>query len=213
MLRDVQLFSSFSESELEALEAHSVTKSIRKITLFIDKGDESSSLYIIVSGKVKVYISDENGKEIILNTMGEGEYLGELALLADMPRTASVMTLEDSKFIVITKAAFRDCLSKHADMSLKLIQSLAYRVAALTENVSNLALGDVYTRVAATLQNQAKEIDGKQVIEQITQQQLADMVGATRQMVSLIFKDLKSGGYLTIENRRITINKKLPAHW
>ncbi len=213
MLEDVQLFSSFSESELEALETHSVTKSIRKNTLFIDKDDESSSLYIIVSGKVKVYISDENGKEIILNTMSEGEYLGELALLTDMPRTASVMTLEDSKFIVITKAAFRDVLNEHADMSLKLIQSLAHRVADLTENVSNLALGDVYVRVAAALQNQAKEIGGKQVIEQITQQQLADMVGATRQMVSLIFKDLKSGGYLTIENRRITINKKLPARW
>ena len=213
MLKDVQLFSGFSGSELEALEAHSVAKSIRKNTLFIDKGDESSSLYVIVSGKVKVFISDENGKEIILNTMGEGEYFGELALLADMPRTASVMTLEDSKFIVITKAAFSDCLKKHADMSLKLIQSLAYRVAALTENVSNLALGDVYTRVAAALQNQAKKIDGERVIERITQQQLADMVGATRQMVSLIFRDLKSGGYLTIENRRITINKKLPAHW
>ena len=213
MLRNVQLFSSFSDADLTALEAHSSVKNIRKNTIFIDKGDETTSLYVIVSGRVKVYVSDESGKEIVLNTMSEGEYLGELALMTDIPRTVSVMTLEDSKFIVITKKEFHTCLGKHADLSFQLIQSLAHRVAVLTENVSNLALGDVYVRVAVALKNQATEVDGKQVIHRITQQQIADMVGATRQMVSLIFKDLKSGGYLSIENRKITINKKLPAHW
>ena len=213
MLGNVPLFSGLSDEELKMIEAHSVLKSTRKNTVIIDRGDETSSLYIIVSGKVKVYISDEEGKEIILNVQGIGEHLGELAMLAGTSRTASVMTLEDSKFIVISKQAFRECLARNPGIAFNLIRTLAERVGALTEDVSKLALNDVYSRVAAKLQQQATEQDGMQVIEQLTQQQLADMVGATRQMVSLIFKDLKTGGYITIDKRRITINKKLPSNW
>ena len=213
MLGNVPLFSGLSDEELKTIEAHSVLKSTRKNTVIIDRGDETSSLYIIVSGKVKVYISDEEGKEIILNVQGIGEHLCELAMLEGTSRTASVMTLEDSKFIVISKQAFRECLARNPGIAFNLIRTLAERVGALTEDVSKLALNDVYSRVAAKLQQQATEQDGMQVIEQLTQQQLADMVGATRQMVSLIFKDLTTGGYIPIDKKRITINKKLPANW
>lgn len=213
MLRNVPLFSGLSAEELKTIETHSVSRSVRKNTVIIDKGDETSSIYVIESGKVKVYISDEEGKEIILNIQGKGEHLGELALLAGTNRTASVITLEDSKFIVISRQAFRECLNRHPEIAFNLIRTLAERVNALTDNVSSLALNDVYARVAAKLQEQATEQDGTLVIEQLTQQQLADMVGATRQMVSLILKDLRGGGYITIDKRRITINRKLPARW
>lgn len=213
MLDNVSLFQGLPKEELHTIELHAVPKSYRKNTVIIEKGDESASLYILVEGKVKVYVSDDQGKEIILNTQGRGEYLGELALLGDSPRTASVMTLEDSQFLVITKRAFLDCLSKNPNIALNLIKGLVRRVSALTESVSNLALKDVYGRLSDTLMEHAREEDGRLVTQRLTQQEIANRVGSSREMVSRIFKDLKAGGYISVESRRIIINKKLPSNW
>jgi CRP/FNR family cyclic AMP-dependent transcriptional regulator len=213
MLDNVSLFQGLPKEELHIIELHAVPKSYRKNTVIIEKGDESASLYILVEGKVKVYVSDDQGKEIILNTQGAGEYLGELALLGDSPRTASVMTLEDSRFLVITKRAFLDCLSKNPNIALNLIKGLVRRVSALTESVSNLALKDVYGRLSDTLMEHAREEDGRLVTQRLTQQEIANRVGSSREMVSRIFKDLKAGGYISVEGRRIIINKKFPSNW
>ncbi len=213
MLANVPLFQGLSEEELHTIELHAAPKAYRKNTVIIEQGDESNSLYVIVSGKVKVYVSDEQGKEIVLNTQGPGEHLGELALLGDSPRTASVVTLEDTRFLVITKRAFLECLSKNPTITLNLIKVLVQRVKALTENVSNLALRDVYGRLTKTLVDHATEQDGKLVTEPLTQQDIANLVGSSREMVSRIFKDLRAGGYITVEGKRIVINKKFPSHW
>lgn len=213
MLSNVPLFSGLSEEELQTIESHAVPRNYRKNTVIIEKGDESASLYVIVSGKVKVYVADDQGKEIVLNIQGPGAHLGELALLGDSRRTASVMTLEDAKFLVITKQAFLACLSKHPGIALNLIRALVGRVRALTNNVSSLALQDVYGRVASTLMQHATEQDGTLITNKLTQQDIANLVGSSREMVSRIFKDLKAGGYISVEGRRITITRKLPAHW
>ena len=213
MLGDVPLFSGLSAEDLSTIESHAVRKTYRKNTVLIEKGDETTSLYVIVSGKVKVYVADESGKEIVLNTQEAGEHFGELALLGDTRRTASVMTLEDCKFLVITKSAFLECLSRHPNIGLNLIRALVERVRALTDNVSNLALRDVYGRLTATLMEHAKEENGKLITDRLTQQDIASLVGSSREMVSRIFKDLREGGYISVEGKRIAINKKLPAHW
>jgi len=213
MLGNVPLFQGLCEEELHTIELHAVPKTYRKNTVIIEKGDESTSLYILVGGKVKVYVSDDQGKEIILNTQGPGEYLGELALLGESPRTASVMTLEDSRFLVITKRAFLECLSKNPNIALNLIKGLVRRVSALTESVSNLALRGVYGRLSNALMEHASEEDGRLVTQRLTQQDIANLVGSSREMVSRIFKDLKAGGYISVEGKRIIINKKLPANW
>jgi len=214
MLSNVPLFSGLSEEEQRTIESHAVSRNYRKNTVIIEKGDESASLYVIVSGKVKVYVADDQGKEIVLNIEGPGAHLGELALLGDSRRTASVMTLEDAKFLVITKQAFLACLSKHPGIALNLIRALVGRVRALTNNVSSLALQDVYGRVASTLmQHATEEEDGRLITDKLTQQDIANLVGSSREMVSRIFKDLKAGGYISVEGRRITISRKLPAHW
>ncbi len=213
MLGDVPLFSGLSAEDLRTIESHAVLKTYRKNTVLIERGDETTSLYVIVSGKVKVYVADESGKEIVLNTQEAGEHFGELALLGDTRRTASVMTLEDCKFLVITKSAFLECLSRHPNIGLNLIRALVERVRALTDNVSNLALRDVYGRLTATLMEHAKEEDGKLITDRLTQQDIASLVGSSREMVSRIFKDLREGGYISVEGKRIAINKKLPAHW
>ena len=213
MLGNIPLFSGLSDEDLHTIERHAVPKSYRKSTVLIEKGDETTSLYVIVSGKVKVFVADDTGKEIVLNTQEAGEHFGELALLGDTRRTASVMTVEDSKFLVITKKSFLQCLSSHPNIALNLIRALVERVRALTDNVSNLALRDVYGRLTAALMENAKEEAGKLITDRLTQQEIASLVGSSREMVSRIFKDLKAGGYISVEGKRITIHKKLPAHW
>jgi CRP/FNR family cyclic AMP-dependent transcriptional regulator len=135
-------------------------------------------------------------------------------VLDEGPRSASVMTMEPSKFLVISKVDFRQFLSAHPDFAMKLINRLMRRVRALTENVGSLALLDVYGRVARLLLELAAEQDGKLIVkERLTQKDIADRVGASREMVSRIFKDLVSGGYILVDDRRITINKDLPSRW
>ncbi len=213
MLNTFPLFSDLSESDLRAIEQHAVARTYRRNTVVIDKGDETTSLYLILSGKVKVYLADEQGKEIVLNTQGPGEHFGELVTLGTPERTASVMTIEDSKFLVISQHAFRECLTRHPDMAFSIISTLVKRVKALTDNVGNLALLDVYGRVATTLADHATEQNGELVTEKLSQQDIANMVGASREMVSRILKELRTGGYIAVDGGQIQIRKKLPARW
>jgi len=214
MLKNVSLFSGLPEESINAVSALATTRTYPKNTIIISEGDDSDSLYAVLSGKVKVYLSDDEGKEIIINIHGSGDYFGEMALLDDKPRSASVMTLEESKLAVLSKSAFEDCLSKNPQISLPIIRGMSKRLRNLTENVKSLALMDVYGRVARTLLDMAEPIGDTLVINQrLTQREIASMVGASREMVSRILKDLSVGGYITIENKKITINEKLPPGW
>jgi CRP/FNR family transcriptional regulator, cyclic AMP receptor protein len=205
--------AALEEHELQALAAHASAQTFPRNTIIINEGDRSDSIFITVTGKVKVFLHGEDGREVVLNVHGPGEYFGEM-VLDEGPRSASVMTLEISKFLVISKTDFRDFLSTHPDFAMKLINRLMRRVRALTENVGSLALLDVYGRVARLLLELAAEQDGKLVVqERLTQKDIADRVGASREMVSRIFKDLAAGGYIQVDDRRITISKDLPSHW
>ena len=214
MIENIPLFSGLAESDLAILSNHAVTRKFPINTIIISEGDTTDALYVILSGKVKAFLSDEHGKEVILDIVGPGGYFGEIAPLDDAPRSASVMTLEPSSFLIISKSDFRDCVAKNPDIAINLISELTHRIRMLTGNVKGLALRDVYGRVVETLLNLAKEKDGRLTIaDKLTQQDLANMVGASREMVSRILKDLTTGGYITIEDRRITITKRLPAGW
>ena len=210
----MSLFSDLPEDAINAVSALATTRTYSKNTIIISEGDDSDSLYAVLAGKVKVYLSDDDGKEIIINILSGGDYFGELALLDDEPRSASVMTLEESKLAVLSKTAFEDCLSKNPQVALPIIKGLSARLRNLTENVKSLALMDVYGRVARTLLEMAEPVGEDMVIRQrLTQREIASMVGASREMVSRILKDLSVGGYISIENKTITINEKLPHAW
>ncbi|MDH5263948.1 MAG: Crp/Fnr family transcriptional regulator [Betaproteobacteria bacterium] len=188
-------------------------RSYPKNTVFITEGDSSDSVFVILSGKVKAFVSDAEGHELILNTQGPGDYVGEMAL-DGKPRSASVVTLEPSTFSVVQREPLRDAIRRNPDFALVMIAKVIERAREATDNVKNLALLDVYGRVARLLLNMAVEADGKlRIPEKITQQEIAERVGASRDMVSRIFRDLTVGGYITVENRIITINKKPPARW
>jgi len=214
VLNKIPIFSALSEDALRTLESHSTVKSYRKNTVIIEKGDETTSLYVLESGKVRVYVSDDEGKEVVLSVLEEpGAYFGELALVGDTERTASVMTVEDSRLRIISKHDFTACLADKPQIALALIRDLVHQVKTLTDRVGTLALNDVYGRVAVTLNEWAREEDGRLITGRLTQQEIAQMVGSSREMVSRIFKDLRLGGYIDIQNKRIELLKKLPARW
>lgn len=213
MLDRIPLFAALTPEAVATLEQHSAVRNFRKNTVVIQKGDESSTLYAVVEGRLKVSIADNEGKEVILNTLGPGDHFGELAILGEGPRTATVITLEDSRLLTMSRSAFLDCLAKHPDIALALIRHLADRVAQLTEQVASLALRDVYSRVRETLTANAVEEEGKLVTGRFTQSEIAQMVGSSREMVSRIFKELREGGYISLDDKRVTILKKLPTRW
>ena len=203
----------FDKAELRALAGQGVLKSFPRNTIIVSEGDETDSFYIIVEGRVKVFVSDEEGREIVLATQGPGDYFGEMVLDGG-PRSASVMTLEPARFAVIPKGRFREFLYSNPAFSLHLVERLIRRTRALTENVKSLALLDVYGRVARLLLDIAVKEDGRLVIaERLTQQDIANRVGSSREMISRIFKDLTAGGYISIDKKRITIHKNPPRHW
>jgi len=214
MLTSIPFFSGLDDSLLTELYTHASKRTYPKNTIIINEGDSTDSLYFIDSGKVKVYLSDENGKEIIVNNHKAGEYFGELALIDDSKRSASVMTTEKSVFKIVARVEFEKFLEKHPKVALSLIKVLTQRIRNLTENVRSLALMDVYGRVAKTLIS-LSEVDGeKQIIkDKLTQQDIANRVGASREMVARILKDLTFGGYISNVDRRIVINEKLPEHY
>ncbi len=215
ILQQVELFQGLSAAELETLSASSSSRAFPKNTVVIHENDPADSLFIIESGKVKVYCSDKNGKEFIMNTQNEGDYFGELALLDDSSRSASVRTVEKSSFCIIFKDDFNRVLDEHPNIARKLIRNLAQRVRKLTADVKSLALQDVYGRVANVLMDLSEERgDGSLFIpEKLTQQDIADRVGASREMVARILKDLTIGEYIRFEGRHIIINTRLPAKY
>ena len=201
------------ENELRALSAQGVIKSYARNTVIVSEGDEIDTFYILISGRVKVYVSDENGREVVLRSLESGEYFGEM-ILDGQPRSASVMTTEASRLVAIPKSKFRDFVGSHPDFAIRLIEKLIGRVRGLTENVKSLALMDVYGRVARLMLDLAKPEGGKLVVqEKLTQQDIASRVGASREMISKIFKDLVAGGYISIDRKRITLNKTPPRNW
>jgi CRP/FNR family cyclic AMP-dependent transcriptional regulator len=204
---------AISDSFVRALAALGRLRTYPKNTVFITEGDSSDSVFVILAGRVKVFISDSEGHEMILDTQGPGEYVGEMAL-DGKPRSASVMTLEPTTFSVVGRDPVREAIRHNPDFALDMISRIIDRARIATNSVKDLALLDVYGRVARLLLNMAQDVEGKlQIPEKITQQEIAERVGASRDMVSRIFRDLTAGGYIKVENRIITINKRPPARW
>ena len=207
-------FPRISQEELELVASYGASRTYAKNTILVSEGDPSEMFYLILKGQVKVFISDEKGKEVLLNLQGPGEYFGEIAIIDQAPRSASVMTIEACQIAVVSKQGFERCLADHPGLAMGLIRNLVKCVRSLTEQVKGLALLDVYGRIAHTLNSLAKEQNGELVIEQrLTHQDIANMVGASREMVSRILKDLSTGGYIRIDDKKIIIAKQLPTSW
>ncbi len=214
-LKNIPFLADVPDDVLTDLASNAIRKTFPKSAVIITEGDEAGPLFIILSGKVRVYLSNEDGKMVTLSEQKEGSYFGELSILDDQPRSASVMTVEPCVCALIPRQAFHAWLKKHPDgAALALMRGLTKKIRVLTENVRGLALSDVYGRLVRTLNDLAEEDeDGLAIKDKVSHQDLANMVGSSREMVSKLMKDLSSGGYLSTEGRRIRLLRKLPASW
>lgn len=215
MLENVPLFESLSPQDRSELESGIHTQSFPKGSTLVNQSDISNNLlYIVLSGRLKVFMSNEDGREVLLDFLQEGDTFGELSLFDEQPRSATVMTVEDCKIGLFPRAYLFECLQRNPDIAIELLKTVIKRMRNTTEQVSSLALLDVYGRIAKTLTNMVKiQADGKESTDPLTHQELSTMVGASREMVTRILNDLKKGGYISIENHRIELKKRLPVRW
>lgn len=199
---------------VEGLADKGVQRRYRRNALLIQEGDLGDTLYIILSGRLRAFAADNTGKEITLGVYGPGDYVGEMSLDGG-PRSANVETLETSVCAVVTRETLRAYIAENPEFAFELIARLIRRARMATESTRNLALIDVYGRLVRLLNQLALPLeDGTRIIaERITHQDLAHRVACSREMVSRLLKDLESGGYIRVVERRLVLLKALPGRW
>jgi len=211
--RTVPLFANIGDEDLQQITAVAVVRTFNKGSIVITEGDTSSSLYVILSGEVKVFVSDEDGKTNIVNRLGPGDYFGELSLIDAGPRSASVEAVSQCRLSILARNYFVDYVEQHPQIALSLLKDMGQRLRATTGHAKNLALMDVFGRIASVLLQAAREEGGRLITPALTQQDIADEVGSSREMVSRILKDLRAGNYISLEGKRVVINKNIPERW
>jgi CRP/FNR family cyclic AMP-dependent transcriptional regulator len=212
-LKRTELFQGLQPEDIEQVAGQVLQRCFPRNAVVVTQGDDTDSLYIIIEGKVDVFLQNDKGKEIIINSLGACDTFGELAPLGGIPRQASILTTERCIMAVISRQVFMDSLLTKPTISMRIIDRLISMIQDLTDEVSSLALEDVYNRVVRVIYKHAEQVGDKLVTEKLTQQDIALRVGATREMVHRILKELKTGGYISIEGKQITIEKKLPPGW
>lgn len=212
MLSNVSLFADVPPHYLAELEKLSVARKYPKNTVLVTEGDESTYMYIIRKGTVSAFLNNEDGRQVNLNYMHEGEYFGELSLIDGKPRSASIMSVTDCEIILVSRASVQDLISKHPEFAMLLLTEITRRVRELTDSVKDMALLDVYGRVSAALDKLSDE--NKRIHNpKVTHQDIANMVGSSREMVSRIMKQLLIGEYIEQCPGYIEIKKPLPRYW
>jgi len=210
LLRNVPLFATLPDSQLAVLTSVVSRRSFPRGTTVIAAGDSTDSLYVVISGRLKVMMSDDEGREVILSMLGPSEYFGEMALIDDSPRSASVITLETCELLVLAKRDFKKCVAENFEMSMTLMRGLVKRLRDADQKIGSLALMDVYGRVARLLLEMSEKIDGQQVVtRKVAKQDIAKMIGASREMVSRVMKDLQTGGYIEVRGNSIYLRENL----
>jgi CRP/FNR family cyclic AMP-dependent transcriptional regulator len=210
LLRNVPLLSVLSEDELALLSRVVARRSYARGSLILGTGDATDSLYVLISGHIKVFMSDLDGKEVILAILGPNEFVGEMGLIDDSPRSANVVALDPCEVICISKADFKRCLADNFDMAMTVMRGLVKRLRDADKQIGSLALMDVLGRVARLLLESAEIIDGEKVVtKKISKQNMARMIGASREMVSRVMKHLQETGYIEVRADAIVIRENI----
>lgn len=201
------------EEELREISKHAARRNYPARAVIVAEGDRTDSLFIILEGRAKAYVSDGSGREALLSLMGPGEYFGEVALDTG-PRSASVMSVEPCKMLIVPRADFDAFIQANPRFAIRFIRKLIGRIRTLTDNVRSLALMDAYGRVARLLLENAVTEGGMQFVpKRLTQAEIASRVGCSREMVSRIFKDLVQEGCVSLQPDRIVIHRRPAGRW
>ena len=206
VLKSVSLFASFSDQQITTLLTYVQHRSFARNVYVMHAGEETDSLYVMLSGKAKVVLTDDHGREVILGHMGPQDFFGEMGILDDQPRSASVYTLEPCEMLRLSKSGFMSCVKEHSEVAMLVIRNLVKRLRAADRKIESLALVDVSGRVARLLIDLAQETGGKLVVVRApAKQEIARMIGASREMVSRVIKELEQRALIRIDRRSIII--------
>lgn len=212
MLQIIPLFSNLSSAQLQSIGAHAAMRVYEKGDVIVQQGEVAQSLHVLVAGQVKVYMRNEENREVIINTLSAGEFFGELPMFDQEPRSASVAAIERCHVQTLSYAKFQKILDGSPDIARRIMEALAARLRHADRQISTLALLNISGRVSRTLLELAIMSNGQRVVgEPFTQKDLAGMIGASREMVNRTLRDLMDQGYISIGRKSITIlNDKLP---
>lgn len=215
LLKQVYLFKHLDEPALQAIAMQTREVTFKKNAIVMTEGDVGESMYVIRSGSVKVFVSDDEGKELILYHQDAGSVVGDIALLDDAPRSASVSALESTTALMISKQRFLDLLREHPDLSIGVIRSLTQRLREATEGSRRLALDNVYQRLTDKL-SELKVTNSKgqdHLPRKFSHQELGNMIGASREMVGKVMAELIKGEYVETDEGILYLLKKFPKDW
>ena len=208
LLQNIPLFEGLSAAQLEQISKMAVRRKVTRNTTIVRAGDSTDSLFVIVHGSAKVLNRDAEGHEVILSLLATGECFGEMGLIDGSPRSADVVSNESCELLVIAKSDFKKALAENVDLCLNIMKSLVLRLREANQKIESLALMDVYGRVAKLLLDLSEVEDGFRLIRRkVTKQDMAKMVGASREMVSRVMRDLENSGYIRIEEGCIVLTE------
>lgn len=212
LLRRVPLFAALTPTQSASIADAIVKKRFKRAEVIVEQGKKTDALYIILTGRARVMSTDSRGREVILATLQPGDYIGEMSLIDDEPHSATVRTEIQTDVLMLDRDAFSRCLPENSSMSYNIMRGLVQRLRHADRKIESLALMDVYGRVARSLIEFAVD-DGQgnlKIRDKISRQDLAKMVGASREMVSRVMKDLEERGVIeTQENGSVVLKERL----
>lgn len=198
LIRRVPLFSMLTVAQGDAVAAAVVKRRFKRGEAIVEQGKQSNALSIILTGRARVIATDPRGREVILATMRPGDYVGEMSLIDNEPHSATVMAEIQTDALILGRLEFARCLPENSSMAYAVMKGLVQRLRQADRKIESLALMDVYGRVArALLEFSSEDSEGNAVIrDKVSRQDLAKMVGASREMVSRVMKDLEERGFI-----------------
>ena len=198
LLRRVPLFSLLTVAQAELISGAVIKRRFKRGEALVEQGQKSDALFILLMGRARVMTCDSRGREVILATLSQGDYLGEMSIIDNEPHSATVRAEVQTDVLMLGRAEFARCLTENASMSLVVMRGLVKRLRHADRKIESLALLDVYGRVAhALLDFAVADAQGQLLIrDKISRQDLAKMVGASREMVSRVMKDLEERGFI-----------------
>jgi CRP-like cAMP-binding protein len=207
-LRRVPLFSHLSETELARLADVSRERSYPKNSVILFEDDPGDALYMVVNGQVKVVLIGEDGREVILSVLHEGDFFGEMSLVDDEPRSAHVIAMQDANLLVLRREDFQRKLQETPTLAFGMLRELSRRLRRADDKIGGLVLLDVNGRVARLLLQMADENDGTTITRRVTHHTIAQMIGSSRETVSRTIRDLADRGFLEVSRKAIVIRDR-----
>ncbi|MGD8350749.1 MAG: Crp/Fnr family transcriptional regulator [Gammaproteobacteria bacterium] len=206
-------YDLLDESGLQSLVEIAVRRSYRKNCVIVHEGEESSAMFVLLEGEMRVYLEDDSGKQLTIRILKPGDCFGEVAMIGEMPRTASVVTQTDCIVCAFPRAKYLAFLKSYPDILLSLSKSLAQLVSDTTEELGTIAFSDVYGRIVYIFSKYGMDEDGKKQVPRFTHRELSRMIGSSREIVGKILKELEKGGYISVTPHHYVIDRELPDNW